>query len=377
MNDTHEQAAGHVDFISVFDKLLENLFLGDKNTDDNKIEISDSEIRRATWLASIASLGEGDREKNLANAYGALLHLSDVENEVYKRACYVLQSRSGNLITSSHLPKIFENGLHTDDYGTALNFELAANRALLQHSFSDESEIYFTKFQKQLWQSLSNGKNVAISAPTSAGKSFIIKKHISELVEQDAKNIIFVVPTKALINQVSNTLKFDLQDKAHVLTTYIAAGKEDEKCSIYVLTPERCLKVFQDDDINQPSLVFIDEIHNIEDQSRGAIFENALYRMISMWPSTQFVVAGPFIQSLSNSIQQIGNIDLVDHQTLSSPVFQVKVALTFSSKQKTAHYRIASPTGNILRGTIKLKKAIYSKIKSNKGEALEVVADLA
>jgi len=376
MNNTHIQAANHEDFVSVFDKLLEKLFLEDKITDHSAIVISSDEIKRATWLASIAALGEGDREKNLANAYGALLHLNNPDSEIFKRACYVLQSRSGNLITSNHLPKLFENGNHLNDYGTALNFELAANRALLKQRFTDESEVYFTSFQKELWKSLSDGQNVAISAPTSAGKSFIIKKHISELVDHGATNILFIVPTKALINQVSNALKYDLKDRAHVLTTYIPNTKEDGKCFIFVLTPERCLKIFQDQEITTPSLVFIDEIHNIEDQARGTIFENALYRMIDMWRASQFVVAGPYIESLSKSIQQIGNASLIDHRTLSSPVFQIKAALTFSSKNKSADYKIASPTGNILSGKIKLKKSIYSKIKSNKGDALEVIADL-
>ena len=304
--------------------------------------------------------------------------MSDTGNEVYKRACYILQSRSGNLITSAHIPKIFnkETNAHLGDYGTVLNFELAANRAILQHTFSDETEIFFTKFQKSLWESLIERKNVAISAPTSAGKSHIIKKYIYELVSTASRNIFFIVPTKALINQVSNNLKFDLKDRAHILTTYIPIEFDDSKSTIYILTPERCLKFLQNKPLTEPDLVFIDEVHNIEDSSRGTKFENIIYRMINNFPSTQFVMAGPFIDNLSKSLNMICNLNLVDHKTLSTPVFQIKAALTFSPKEKVAKYKIASPTGNVLSGSIKLQKSLYSKIKSNKGDALEVIADL-
>lgn len=375
MTQIYSQAANHEDFIRVFDKLLEKLFLEDKVTDNVRVDLSDEEIKKATWLASIAALSDDDKVRNMANAFGALLHLTDRDNEIYKRACYILQSRAGNLITSEHIPKLFHQKDILGDYGTLLNFELAAHRALLEHEFSDDTKIFFTEFQKKLWESLNTGENIAISAPTSAGKSFIIKKYILELVEGGAKNIVYIVPTKALINQVSNVLKSQFQEKAHVYTTYIA-NEEDDLATIYVLTPERCLKLIQDKDLIPPELIFMDEVHNIEAGSRGVIFENILYRVISNWASTQLVVAGPFIKSLSDSIKKICNISIIDHQTLASPVFQVRSALTFFPSKKIAQYKISSPTQRIISGEIKLKKSLYSKIKANKGEALEVIADM-
>lgn len=375
MTQIYTQAAHHEDFVRVFDKLLEKLFLEDKVTDNVQIDLGKEEIKKATWLASIAALSDDDKERNMANAFGALLHLTDKENELYKRACYILQSRAGNLITSRHIPKLFHKENTLSEYGTLLNFELAANRALLEQEFSDDTKIFFTEFQKKLWNSLNSGENVAISAPTSAGKSFIIKKYILEIVEGGAKNIVFIVPTKALINQVSNVLKSQLHEKAHVYTTYIN-NEEDSSATIYVLTPERCLKLLQDESVSPPELIFMDEVHNIESGSRGVIFENILYRVTSAWSSTQLVVAGPFISSLSESIKKICNISIIDHQTMSSPVFQVRSALTFFPSKKVARYKISSPTQRIISGEIKLKKSLYSKIKTNKGEALEVISDM-
>ena len=374
MSSSYNAAISHPVFIEVFDNLLNKLFLKNREIDENEIDIPAEKIKKATWLASIGALGEEDKERNLASAFGALLHLSDPENEAFTKACYIMQSRSGNIVSSTHLPKVFHDKKYKTDFGSLLNIELAGNRAELEQTFSDETDVYFTKFQAKLWDSLVNRNNIAISAPTSAGKSFIIKKYISEIIEKSERSIIYVVPTKALINQVSNDIKYLLGEKSHVFTTY--RELDDSKPSIFVLTPERTLKIFQDDKFKEPRLVFLDEAHNIEDKSRGSVFENSLYRMVNKWPTCQFVVAGPFIEQLSQSINSVANIELIDHKSFSSPVFQLKVALTLSPRNKRAHYKIASPTGNILKGEIDLKSALYSKAKNNKGDALAAIMGL-
>lgn len=374
MSSSYSAAISHPIFIEVFDNLLNRLFLKNREVDECDINIPPTKIKKATWLASIGALGEDDKERNLASAFGALLHLSDPENEAFIKACYIMQSRSGNIVSSMHLPKLFHDKIYNTDFGTLLNIELAGNRAELEQKFSDETEVYFTKFQAKLWDSLTNLNNIAISAPTSAGKSFIIKKYISEVVDDSGRSIIYVVPTKALINQVSNEIKYLLGDRAHVFTTY--RETDDSKPSIFVLTPERTLKIFQDDDFKEPRLVFLDEAHNIEDRSRGSVFENSLYRMVNKWPTCQFVVAGPFIERLSESISSVANIDLIDHKSFSSPVFQLKVALTLSPRNKTAQYKIASPTGSIINGVINLKSVLYSKAKNSKGDALASIMSL-
>lgn len=374
MSSSYNAAISHPVFIEVFDKLLNRLFLKNREIDECTIDIPITKIKKATWLASIGALGKEDKERNLASTFGALLHLSEPDNEAFIKACYIMQSRTGNIVSSMHLPKLFQDKKYKTDFGSLLNIELAGNRAELEQNFSDETEVYFTKFQAKLWDSLVSLNNIAISAPTSAGKSFIIKKYISEVVDKTNKSIIYVVPTKALINQVSNDIKYLLGDKSHVFTTYREV--DESKPSIFVLTPERTLKIFQDNNFKEPSLVFLDEAHNIEDRSRGSVFENSLYRMINKWPACQFVVAGPFIEKLAQSINSIADIELIDHKSFSSPVFQLKVALTLSPRNKKAGYKIASPTGNILKGEIDLKSALYSKAKNNKGDALAAIMAL-
>lgn len=128
--------------------------------------------------------------------------------------------KNWNIISSTHLPKIFNNKKYQRDFGSLLNMELAGT-VELEQKFSDDSEIYFTKFNQHCGSSLKSGNNIAISAPTSSGKSYIIKKYIYELINTDLRDVIYIVPTKALINQVSNDLNLMVKDKAHVFTNYI------------------------------------------------------------------------------------------------------------------------------------------------------------
>ncbi|EEA1682041.1 DEAD/DEAH box helicase, partial [Salmonella enterica] len=89
------EALDHVDFKRVFDALIRNLFLKNRDSDTD-VTIDIESIRRATWLASLGSLGD-ESQKSIANAFGSLLYLYDPSNELYLKTCYILQSRSGNL----------------------------------------------------------------------------------------------------------------------------------------------------------------------------------------------------------------------------------------------------------------------------------------
>lgn len=368
--DISEAAAQDREFTSVYDELLEILFLKKKPGLQSGIKIIEPRrIQKATWLASIVALGASEKLKNLANSFGALLYLYSPDNPIYQKACYILQSRSGNLISSRHIPNIFGNGLYKESFGVLLDVELGARRGRFTHKFRDSEDFVFTEYQNKLWREISVGKNVAISAPTSAGKSFIIRRHIVESLLKKVGIAIYIVPTKALINQISADLKSDLRNEAHVYTAYRSID-EFSKSKVFVLTPERCMKLLQDPNFPVPTIVFFDEIHNIEDQSRGLIFENILHRLARRNPEAQFIFAGPYIKDIVAPINQVSGLVLVDETTIASPVFQLKAAITFKPKSKTAIYRVFSQTGNIIEGEMILRKSLYSKTKNNHGEAV-------
>lgn len=363
------EASKDEDFIDTYDSLLKHLFLSKQAGTTEQPAISPEKLQHATWLASIIALGESEALKNLANSFGALLHLYAPNNPVFQRACYILQSRSGNLLSSKHIPNIFKSGQYQSSFGTLLDLELGSTRGRLTHKLESGGEFVFTDYQAKLWAAIRAGSNVAISAPTSAGKSFIIRRYIVDKLLASAETAVFVVPTKALINQVSMDFKSDLKDRAHVYTTY-RPQEENDKSTIYVLTPERCNKLLQDKNIRPPTVIFIDEIHNLEAEGRGMVFENCLYGLVARFPNSQFIFAGPFIEDIVTPLKELSGLELIDETTVATPVFQVRAAITFLSKSYTAEYRIFSQTGNVISGETVLNKRLFSKAKNKKGEAI-------
>ena len=60
-----------------------------------------------------------------------------------------------------------------------------------------------TDYQKQIWDSMDNDKVLGISAPTSAGKSFVIVLKLVDRLINDNIDIVYIVPTLSLLNQVT------------------------------------------------------------------------------------------------------------------------------------------------------------------------------
>ena len=71
----------------------------------------------------------------------------------------------------------------------------------------NEDIITLNRFQKEVYAAYKDNETISISAPTSAGKSYILCTLILEELSKGYKNIVYVVPTRALISQVEADLR--------------------------------------------------------------------------------------------------------------------------------------------------------------------------
>uniref|UniRef100_UPI0007ED705B DEAD/DEAH box helicase n=1 Tax=Tenacibaculum ovolyticum TaxID=104270 RepID=UPI0007ED705B len=196
-----------------------------------------------------------------------------------------------------------------------------------------------TSFQKGLWNGLNDISNLAVSAPTSSGKSFILKQFLSEtFATQDFYKAIYIVPSRALINQVSEEFRIELKNtKTLIRTAYIEKDKEEiddsvkeifkENKILYVLTPERCIKLLTADlEEKLPiDFIFIDEIQGVEnEQGRGATFENVFEDLSLQFSNAKLVTAGPHILNPEKTYKELFNKDATSFRTKLSPVIQFK-----------------------------------------------------
>jgi len=145
-------------------------------------------------------------------------------------------------------------------------------------------DVIANRFQKDAWEALSSTECLVLSAPTSVGKSFIILKWIAERVSAASENIIYLVPTRALIHQVSSDIADVLSDvspdKIEISTIphgIVSSGRSN----IFIFTQER-LHYFMErcpSDFKISTLI-IDEAHKIGDGYRGILLQQAIEKII-------------------------------------------------------------------------------------------------
>ncbi len=294
-----------------------------------------------------------ENDKYLSSIFGIVLFL-EYDTEEYRKTAYIILSRSGNLIASRFFKELMTinsitgNLLFDKSFGTIMDFELGSKIALNEIK-SGNSKIIGSDYQKYLWNILTKTNyNTAISAPTSAGKSFIIQNYIRQsFIEKDTFIVVYIVPTRALISQVSEDFKKILSDDVSINTAFIE--KDDVDISqfsdkeIFILTPERTLKLMQYSYENKfsPNLIFIDEVQNIEDDgNRGFLMEYLVNEIEVNWTKSRKIIAGPFLNNPDILLRLMFKEVSKNLKTMFSPVFQLKISLKPSESNNSVVAKI-------------------------------------
>lgn len=163
-----------------------------------------------------------------------------------------------------------------------------------------------------VFQSLKE-KRLLVSAPTSFGKTFILRELLF-LNQNRYNNILLIFPTIALLNENTDNVKNMIKSlgSSYRIVNNVYSGIELTEKHIFILTPERALKLLSDNASLQIDFFFFDEIYkinedfNIEEDSceetkqykednnnRAKAFRIALYLLTKMVP--EFYLAGPYL----------------------------------------------------------------------------------
>ena len=203
-----------------------------------------------------------------------------------------------------------------------------------------DKEYTLTSFQAELWRSIDESKLLGISAPTSAGKSFLIYLKIIDLIAKGASRFVYVVPTLSLISQVTSDLSKLLRQHnlrhISVLTSY----EDIDNFFIYVVTQERAISIFGEEGINLLDLLVVDEIQNIEKvanegEDRSKILYDVLIDVRNDIEVKRIILSGPRLKNIGNLGFRIFGESSSEKNTDSPPV----LSLTYSiSKQRNTHY---------------------------------------
>ncbi|WP_345947661.1 DEAD/DEAH box helicase [Mucilaginibacter sp. PAMB04274] len=352
-----------------------------------KIQIAKQDIRKAIWLTSILSTSEKDEHRNLSQVLASLLYLQNTEDNDIGRACYVLFSRLGNLTGANLLTSQTSNYAQVsmgtlgdfDAYDASLLLELQLEKTAKTIQSANE-EITTTGFQRTLWEQIGNENKVVVSAPTSSGKSFIIKKFLkTQIADTESYTAVYVVPSRALLNQVSEDLRNEV-DIEHVTikTVFNFDEDADETHRIFILTPERCLRLLKyrwEKDL-KIDMIFIDEVQNVEDtQGRGALSEFVFKEFYKLFPAAKIIAAGPNIEDAGILFDHVFGTKGKTVETTVSPVFQIKTTVIPKSDNRL-EFTISSNNRTTQSLTIKTDIDHQKNFNTNTGEGLKHLISL-
>lgn len=205
-----------------------------------------------------------------------------------------------------------------------LNFRRSLNNV-------ETLNIILTDFQKRLWDDLQRGDDVITVAPTSAGKTHIILNYLvdSVLDSLDGAFAVIVVPTRALITEVSskiyNLAKERGREKEIEICTIPRDGNFSDK-TFFVMTQERLHEVLLRGDINF-NYLFIDEAHNISDESRGVLLHLTLEKVLDN--GTPQIIIGMPSPQYQNSFTSVFNDiafkkEITNHSPVSKLIMNVR-----------------------------------------------------
>lgn len=203
-----------------------------------------------------------------------------------------------------------------------------------------EEEYTLTSFQAELWKSIDTSRLLGISAPTSAGKSFLLYLKVVDLIARGASRFVYVVPTLSLISQVTSDLSKLLRQHKLNQITVLNSYEDQNDNFIYVVTQERAISIFGEEGINRLDLLVVDEIQNIEKvanegEDRSKILYDVLIDVRNDIDVTKIILSGPRLKNIGNLGFRIFGEASSEKNTDSPPV----LSLTYSiSKQRDIHY---------------------------------------
>lgn len=184
--------------------------------------------------------------------------------------------------------------------------------------YSLASDIILTKEQKDLFDLFITRRRLVVSAPTSFGKSRIMREIIAHC---KYNNIVVIVPTNALLSETYFTFRMDerLSEYNLIFSTHIQPNNEK---SIYIFTPEKFDLYTDEYNINYEFFIF-DEVYKIDsNDNRASVFSNCLYKAYKK--RCDYYLIGPYFNDFSpNFIQKTNgyfkkyNTDIVQKSTIN------------------------------------------------------------
>ena len=200
-----------------------------------------------------------------------------------------------------------------------------------------------TDFQYELLDILGKTASISVSAPTSAGKSFVMGLDLVRRLQKGGPAcIIYLVPTRALIREVTFNMRNRLRQAGmkSVPVRSVPFPIDKDKAPqgvVYVLTQERLMSMLNSADGNPwITTLIVDEAQGIQDDARGIILQNAIETVVKRYPEAEIHFASPSVKNPGYLLSLFGlSKKGVEKTETLSPVSQNLILVSEILKEPT------------------------------------------
>lgn len=289
-------------------------------TNSSQLMLNEKEILHLLRFSDILCRAEESMHRNLSlKIISLLLELEDVSTSEYFRIIAV-----NTLVKLGNFPSL----PIIDSDGKYLKVDEIRNDYILKELMqASPLGKPFTDAQYNVFEEMKKRNHYSFSGSTSFGKSFIFEAFTKHIIKEHNKtdNIAFIVPTKALINQVGSRLKEIVDEFGYkVITTPVIPKvflNQDNKY-IFVFTAERLILYFTDKNNPQIDYLFVDEAHKLlsKKDTRTPLLYHAL--VLAKRKSVNIYFASPNIPNADVFLEMINNSTDESMSIIESPVTQ-------------------------------------------------------
>ena len=299
------------------------MLLKNETTPRKEVSIKDA-LRFADVLSKSIDNKDADLHRIWAQEIVALLDKLYPQSEAIRYYMGSVLSNTGNFRGLDLRVPDYTSASVLDRLYAEFNKEMVAIPA--------EPDKQFFRAQKAVYEHLTD-TCFSYSGPTSMGKSFVMRMFIKEQVIKGANlNFCLLVPTKALINEVTSKIINDLKEliaehNYRLITSAGDLGLNQIHNFILVLTPERLLYLLLSNPNIRLDYLFIDEAHKISSKdSRSAFYYKVVDMLANREKKPRIILSSPNIPNPDIYLRLIPNaLDNSDTLTTAfAPVSQIK-----------------------------------------------------
>lgn len=201
---------------------------------------------------------------------------SKKDNEAREELIKLLDFHNSKKIEYNSLVNylIRETGLFPYLQQETSNWEERYIYEIFKVNIGEEKPVTLHREQSFLLKKLLKGKNIAVSAPTSFGKSFVIDAFIKI---KKPKNIIIIVPTIALTDETRRRLYKKFANEYKIITT---TEVETAEKNIFIFPQERAINYLEK--VEYFDIMIIDEFYKAStlfDKTRSPSLVKAIIKI--------------------------------------------------------------------------------------------------